>query len=87
MHERLIPEQRERLSSLASHADLGSVRAQVSEVIVMGSDTSAGELPLTPRAAQVLHLTRREAEMYEEKHIPSCRRIAQRERSDQPPIG
>lgn len=54
---------------LASHADLGSVRAQVSEVIGVGSDVSGGELPLTPRAAQVLHLALREAGMYGEEHI------------------
>lgn len=54
---------------LASHASLGSVRAQVSEVTVVGSDASVRELPLTPRAAHVLHLARREAELYAQEYI------------------
>ncbi|PVG83491.1 hypothetical protein DDE18_09465 [Nocardioides gansuensis] len=54
---------------LASHADLGSVRTKVSEIVGVGSDASAGELPLTPRASKVLHFARREAEMYGERRI------------------
>lgn len=54
---------------LASHADLETVRARVGQVVGVGSEPPYEELPLTPRAAEVLLLARREADMYGKMHI------------------
>ena len=54
---------------LASRTDVATVRACVRETVDVGRDPPRGDLPLTPQAARVLHLARREAKMYGEKHI------------------
>lgn len=54
---------------LTSHADLETVRARVGQVVGVGSESPHEELPLTPRAAEVLVFARREADMYGETHI------------------
>jgi ATP-dependent Clp protease ATP-binding subunit ClpC len=54
---------------LAADTDLESVRAQVREVVGIGEDVPSGDLPMTPRARQVLQLARREADLYHAEQI------------------
>ncbi|WP_332248897.1 Clp protease N-terminal domain-containing protein, partial [Nocardioides sp. CF8] len=54
---------------LASHTDLKTVRAHVRQIVGVGAESPHEELPLTPRAAQVLVFARREADMYRESLI------------------
>lgn len=54
---------------VGSQADLKTVRARVRQIVGVGSEAPHEELPLTPRATDVIRLARREAEMYGGTHI------------------
>jgi ATP-dependent Clp protease ATP-binding subunit ClpC len=54
---------------LAAYTDLESVRAQIQEVIGLGHSAPIGDIPTTPRAQQVLHLARREADQYHAERV------------------
>jgi ATP-dependent Clp protease ATP-binding subunit ClpC len=54
---------------LAEDTDLEAVRTQVGRIVGLGRTAPSGDLPMTTRTQQVLHLARREADYYQAGHI------------------
>lgn len=54
---------------LAAQTDLESVQGQVRKVAGEGQGVPNGDLPMTPRARQVLHFARREADLYQAEKV------------------